>query len=494
MAAAAPFVHDRPMRLRPPSLAPRFFFLLLCLLPPLAALQAAGRPANVLLIISDDLRDSVGCYGREQFKTPNIDSLLARGATRFDRAYAQYPVCNPSRSSFLTGLRPRQTGVVSNTDRLRDKAPDIVTWPQLLRRAGWRTAAFGKVFHTVGRTDAERALWQDKEASWDEVAYGNAEVRPGAKVAGRNLTNGTLKWCEWAALDCDDDAMPDGQMAARAVAAIEKAGAAPWFVAVGFHRPHDPFIVPKKYFDLYPEGSLTLVRDPADQTPAPPLAIPKGTLEIFSRFTDRERLEFLRAYAAGVGFMDAQVGRVLATLDRLRLWEDTLVIFMGDNGYHHGERGWWNKDTLFDRSCRVPLLVRPPAPLSPQAPAAQVAARGTPHADRVCATPVELVDLFPTVLDFLGLEGPRGLAGVSLRAQLQDPDAPGKGTAYTLVVRGKHAGRSVRTPEWRYTEWSDGAVELYDERADPEETHNLAADPARAALLAGLKTLLAKGG
>lgn len=477
----------------------RSLLLLSLILPLFSTVLASARQPNVLLIISDDLRDSVGCYGQEQFKTPNIDSLLARGAMRFDRAYAQYPVCNPSRSSFLTGLRPRQTGVVSNAERLRDKNPNIVTWPQCLRRAGWRTFGYGKIFHTAGRTDDERALWQDRDASWDEVAYGTAEVRPGTKVAGRNLTGGALKWCEWAALDCDDDAMPDGQMAAKAVAAIEKAGSAPWFVAVGFHRPHDPFVVPKKYFDLYPEGSLTLKRDPADQTPAPPLALPKGMLEVFTRFTDQERLEFLRAYAAGVSFMDAQAGRVLATLDRLHLWEDTFVIFMGDNGYHHGERNWWNKNTLFERSCRVPLLIRPPGAL-PTQPGAASAASSSPQRSpnatggRVCTTPIELVDLFPTVLDYLGLKGPDGLAGISLRPQIANPATPGKGAAFTLVVHGKNSGRTVRTPDWRYTEWSDGAVELYDERTDPEETRNLAADPAQASQLAHLKELLAKGG
>ena len=448
------------------------------------ATPAPARRPNILLIIADDLRDSGGGYGQSQIKTPHLDALASSGGTvRFDRAYAQYPVCNPSRASFLTGLRPDRTGVLSNTVRLRDQRPDVVTWPQWLRQHGWRTASFGKVFHTVGKDTAERDFWMDTARSWDEAAYDTAEARPGRQIAGRNLTQGALKWCEWAALDSADEDMPDGQFASRAIAAMERAGAQPWFIAVGFHRPHDPFVVPARYFDLYPEGALTLWRDPAGQTPAPPLAVPPGAFrEAFAQFTDAERLEFLRAYAAGVSFMDAQVGRVLGAVDRLGLWGNTLVIFMGDNGYHLGERDWWNKDTLFERSTRVPLLVRPPA---------AKAATPRPAAPmRVSPVPVELVDLFPTVLDFASLPAPQPLAGRSLRPQLEDPTRAGKGAATTVVRRGNQRGETVRTPEWRYTRWSDGTVELYDERHDPEETRNLAADPARAAICARLQALL----
>lgn len=440
------------------------------------AASSPARPPNVLLIIADDLRDRVGVYGESQIHTPNIDGLAA-GAVRFDRAYAQYPVCGPSRSSFLTGLRPETVGVLDNRTSLREAAPTVITWPQHLRRHGWYTGAFGKIFHTVGRTEAERAVWQDRAASWDEVYYDSAERMPGPKVAGRNLTGGALKWCTWAAIDCDDEAMPDGQSATRAIAAMEQAGAKPWFIAVGFHRPHDPFIAPKKYFDLYPEGSLTLKRDPSGQTPAPPLALPSGAFkDAFAAFTDRERLEFLRAYSAGVSFMDAQVGRVLAALDRLGGRENTLVIFMGDNGYHLGERDWWNKDTLFERSCRVPLIIRPPG--------------AEAHGGSVCRTPVELVDLLPTVLEYVNLPPPGPLAGQSLRPQLLEPTRPGKGAATTVVVHRETNGRTVRTPEWRYTVWTDGTAELYDETLDPEETHNLATDPAHTAIVASLTARL----
>ncbi len=223
-------------------------------------------------------------------------------------------------------------------------------------------------------------------------------------------------------------------------------------------KPHDPFVAPKKYFDLYPESSLELYRDPDDQTPAPPLAVGFGAYgEAFGKFTDVERLEFLRAYYACTSFMDAQVGRVLDTLDRLELWDNTVVIFLGDHGYHLGERQWWNKNTLFDRSCRAPLIIAAPD-------AKPGTARGL----------VEFVDLYPTVADLCGVKTPAGLAGQSLRPLLDDPTRAGKSAAFTIVTRGqKQRGDSIRTDRWRYTEWSDGARELYDHTRDPEETKNV---------------------
>ncbi|MBN2450610.1 MAG: sulfatase [Lentisphaeria bacterium] len=430
---------------------------------------------NVLFIVSDDLRDTLGCYGNTAVKTPNIDRLAARGV-RFERAYVQYPVCNPSRCSFLTGLRCEQTGVVDNRTRLRTKLPDVVTMPQALRQRGWHAAGYGKIFHLGGGTEEQRALWLDLPASWDEAKV----FRPtpeGRVIEGRNLTGGKLPWCQWGATAGGDDDQPDGLNALHAIRAMEEQTAAgrPWFVGAGFHRPHDPFLSPKAYFDLYPPGSLRLYRDPADMTPAPPLAMPGGGFQTaFDAFTDQERMEFLRAYYAGVSFMDAQVGRLLDALDRLRLWERTLVIFAGDNGYHHNERNWWNKNTLFERSCRVPLVVAAPG-----------GARGA-----VCRGLVEFVDLFPTVADYCGVPLPHGMAGIPLRSLLEQPSEPGKEAAFTLVTRGLNYGQSVRTERWRLSRWSDGAIELYDEQNDPQETHDLAGQPGFAQQVTALTALL----
>ena len=421
-------------------------------------LQAEDRTPNILLIAVDDLRDTLGCYGHSVVKTPNIDRLAARGML-FKRAYVQYPVCNASRSSFLTGLRPDQTGVTDNKTLLRDKLPDVVTFPQLLKDNGWHSAAFGKIFHLGGgRNEKLREKWMDLPKSWDTaVAFQPTEVGR-KKLAGRNLTNNALRWCHWGMMDGDDDDQPDGQIATAVIERIESLGEKPWIIGAGFMKPHDPFVAPKQYFDLYPARSLTLYRDPLGTTPAPPHAVGFGAFgKAFGKFTDTERMEFLRAYYACTSFMDAQVGRVLDTLERLKLWDKTVVIFIGDHGYHLGERNWWNKNTLFDRSCRAPLII--------------VAPDTQPG---IVDGLVEFVDLYPTVADYCNVEPTRKLAGRSLRPLLQNPAAPGKTAAFTIVTRGPNVrGDSIRTQRWRYTKWSDGAEELYDHASDAEETKNV---------------------
>ncbi len=455
------------------SLFHRICLVLICGLGVGPSAAAAAPKLNVLLIAVDDLRDTLGCYGNTVVRTPHLDRFAAR-AVRFDRAYVQYPVCNASRSSFLTGLRPDQTGVTDNRTLLRDRLPDVVTLPQLLKEDGRHSAAFGKIFHLGGGRDAAlRAKWMDLPRSWHTAQSFEATALGRQQLAGRDLTAGKLAWCKWGAMAGGDDDQPDGQIARAVIAQIEALGDQPWVIGAGFMKPHDPFVAPQPYFDLYPEKSLALHRTPADQTPAPPLAVGFGELgAAFSKFTDRERLEFLRAYYACTSYMDAQVGRVFAALDRLRLWDRTVVIFLGDHGYHLGERDWWNKNTLFERSCRAPLLIAAPG-LKPGV------ARGL----------VEFVDLYPTVAELCGLAPPPRLAGQSLAPLLRDPAAPGKSAAFTLVTRGPNQrGDSVRTERWRYTCWSDGTAELYDHAADPEETRNVAA--AHATIAADLDRLL----
>lgn len=453
----------------------RLLSLLLLCVP--AASAAAPAPApNVLLIMADDLRAVGGAFTRSVVKTPHLDRLAARGV-RFERAYAQYPVCNPSRTSMLLGRRCEETGIVGNRTFFREVLPDAVTFPQLLRQHGWTTRSFGKILHAANTGEAVRDQWLDNGKSWD-----HAEILPAAsphrRGEFRNLTGGKLAWCEIGILDGTDDEQPDGRTAAAAVQAMEELSASgrPWMVAAGFHRPHDPFHAPRQYFELYPRDSLRLHRDPAELSQAAALAIPAGWLADFAKFTDDDRVDFFRAYLAGVSFMDAQVGRLLETLDRLQLWDNTLVIFLGDHGYHLGERGWWNKDTLFDRSCRAPLLVAAPGVKGGQ----------------TCRSPVEFIDLYPTVADFCGVKAPDGLAGRSLRPVLTDPSRPHKDAAFTLVTRGpQRFGRSVTTGRWRFTQWSDGAIELYDHDADPEETRDLSAHLGQAAVVADLKAKLA---
>ncbi|HWI57657.1 MAG TPA: sulfatase [Bacillota bacterium] len=464
----------------------RVSFRLLAVLTALGWLAAFGAPAasptnlNVLLILSDDLRDTVGCYGNKAVKTPNIDRLAARGV-RFERAYAQYPVCNPSRTSFMTGLRCEQTHLVENNVMFRSRLPDIVTMPQLLRQHGWHAVSYGKIYHVGEAAGEVRAGWMDVGKSWDEAKMFQP-TPAGRQGIVRDLTGGKLTWCKVGEMEGTDEDQPDGQNASATIAAIEQQTAAgkSWFIGAGFHRPHDPFLVPKKYFDLYPPGALKLYHDPADMTPAPRLSITDwGFGKAFAAFTEQDKLDFQRGYYAGVSFTDAQVGRLMDTLDRLKLWDRTIVIFAGDNGYHHNERGWWNKNTLFERSCHVPLIVCAPGA----------------KAGGACRGLVELLDLYPTVADYCGVSAPHTLAGRSLRPLLLDPSRPGKDAAFSMVARGQNQyGQTVRTDRWRYTRWTDGTAELYDELNDREETRDLSHDPKQAGTIADLQKHLDKIG
>ncbi len=452
------------------------------LLAPLGALHAAETSSlatkpNVLLIMSDDLRDFVGAFTREVAKMPNLDRLRARGTT-FERAYAQYPVCNPSRSSLMAGLRPEQTGIVGNDIPLRQTMPEIVTLPQLCKEAGWQAHAFGKLLHLGGGRDADaRQRWMDAGLSW-HTAQAFEATRTGRKLlAGRNVTGGALPWCQWGAADGDDNDQPDGQIAAATVAMIEKLGETPWFIGCGFMKPHDPFLAPKRYFDRYPPDALKPWADPADLTPSRQEAVGFGEYgRAFAKFTDQEWRELFRAYLACTSFMDAQLGRVLDALDAHQLWGRTIVIFVGDHGYHTGERRWWNKNTLFERSCRAPLVIAAPGLKGGQ----------------TSRSLVEFVDIYPTVADFCGLIMPHAAAGTSLRPVLADPAARVKDAAFTLVTRSpKLYGQSVRTARWRFTRWGDGGTELYDHDADPEELRDVSAQHADlvASLAARMQTL-----
>jgi uncharacterized sulfatase len=426
---------------------------------PCSLLQAA-RP-NVLLIMVDDLRDFGGAFTSDVVSTPNLDRLKTRGTT-FQRAYVQYPVCNPSRSSMMAGIRAEQTGITDNHTRLRERMPDVVTMPQLCKDAGWQSHAFGKLYHLGGGRDEQaQQLWMDTGRSWHTAQTFEATPRGRQMLAGRNLTGGALAWCHWGMADGTDDDQPDGQIAAATVAMIERLGEQPWFIGCGFKKPHDPFIAPKAYFDLYPPETLKLWSDPPDTTPVRAESVGFGAFgAAFAKFTEQDWRELFRAYCACTTFMDAQLGRVLDVLDRRQLWDKTLVIFASDHGYHTGERQWWNKNTLFERSCRAPLVIAAPGMKGGQ----------TSH------SLVEFVDLYPTVADFCGLPMPHDAAGVSLRPVLQDPNSSVKPAALTLVSRGRGLyGQSVRTSRWRLVRWSDDQTELYDHDADPEELYDVSA-------------------
>jgi iduronate 2-sulfatase len=438
-----------------------FSLIALLLTSPSVFAQAAP---NVLLIMADDFRDFGGAFTKEVVKTPNLDRLRARGMT-FERAYVQYPVCNPSRCSMMTGLRAEQTGIVGNDVPFRERMPDVVTLPQLCKDAGWQSHAFGKLYHLGGGKAAEaKQRWMDAPRSWHTAQAFEASLRGRKMLEGRDVTAGALKWCNWGAADGTDDDQPDGQIAAATVGMIERLRGTSWFIGCGFMKPHDPFIAPKKYFDLYPLNSLEPWSDPADMSPVRKEHLSTGDYaKAFGEFTQQEWLELFRAYCAGTSFMDAQLGRVLDALDKHQLWEKTIVVFVGDHGYHTGERKWWNKNTLFERSCRAPLIIAVPGMTGGQTTRALT----------------EFVDLYPTIADLCGLKMPHTAAGTSLRPVLENPTASIKDAAFSLLTRGpKLHAQSIRTARWRFTRWSDGQTELFDHDTDPEEHYEVSAQHA----------------
>lgn len=422
---------------------------------------------NVLLMIVDDLRDHEEFAGANRVAMPNLDRLAAQGL-KFSRAYCQATFCNPSRTSFLTGLRPNTTGVHDNKAFFRESkhaaVSQAVTLPQHFRNNGYYTASLGKILH--GK--------QEDPLSWDLQINGFPETQAGKEGRWVNMTRGVIKWCRWRAPECADEDLDDGQIAAKAIAVLNEKRKQPFFLAVGFKKPHDPFVAPKRYFDQYPLESLTLHMDPPDATPTPPLAIPNNANKrAFDAMSNQERLEFLRCYAACSTYADAQLGRVLDAMDRLDLWKSTLVLVWTDHGYHQGERGWWNKTLLFDYDAKVPFLVAVP---------------GMAHRGITCPGVIELVDVFPTVTELAGLIPPRGLEGKSFVPLIEDPQREWHRVAFTQSHEGR--SRSICDGRFRYTQWADDAVELYDHQNDPGEWTNQASNPTYAAIVAKLKARL----
>lgn len=443
--------------------------------PSLFAAPPPGK-LNVLYIVSDDLNTSLGCYGHAVVKSPNIDRLATRGV-RFDRAYCNYPVCNASRTSFLSGKRPDTTGVVDNVTPTRAFLGDAPMMPEHFRHNGYSAIKVGKIFHTGKEFEDPR--------SWDvDIREDNTAKTPPAEQVVRKQGGGGI------VLHADDADTWDGFVARKAAELMEKAAkdGKPFFLAAGFRRPHTPYIAPEKYFALYPPDQLTPRSGPPEHLAnIPDLALTYRLGE--KKFPEKNPGDTMAAYYASISFMDAQVGVLLDALDRLNLWENTIVIFHSDHGYHLGEHGGlWHKMCLFEETTRVPLIVAAPRRKS---------GATSPRL-------VELVDLFPTLNELCGLAQPDGLEGTSFLPLLDAPDRDWKRAVFTVVSRGKNVvatkaldpskmGRTVMTDRWRFTEWHDGSAELYDHGEDPFEYSNLAKNPQHAARRAELKKLLDDG-
>ncbi|MBI5388530.1 MAG: sulfatase [Verrucomicrobia bacterium] len=445
----------------------------------LALSAVAADRFNVLFIASDDLNCNLGCYGHPVVQTPNLDRLAARG-TRFERAYCQFPLCSPSRSSLMTGLRPDTTQVFDLKRHFRKALPEVVTLPQLFRTNGYFAARVGKIYH-YGVPGDIGTSGLDDPASWD--TFVNPRGRD--KTDEGQLVNHTPKRglgssLSFLAADGADEEQTDGIGATEAIKLLEANRDRPFFIACGFYRPHCPYVAPKKYFEHVPR-ERTRVPSVSDswRTEVPAPALSSTQPWPWFGVTEPQAQESLHAYWAAIEFVDAQVGRLLAALDRLKLADKTVVVFWSDNGYHVGEHGLWKKQSLFENSTRVPVIIA--------APTQKV--RGQP-----CGRTIELLDLYPTLADLCGLTPRHALAGRSLKPLLDEPKAPWDKPAFTQVWRGRFAGHSVRTERWRYTEWDDGnkGKQLYDYSTDPGEERNLANDPQHAQTLAELKALVQK--
>jgi len=426
------------------------------------------RDMNLLFIVVDDLNTTLGCYGHPVVQTAHIDRLAASGI-QFNHAYCNFAVCNPSRSSFLTGMTPETTTIQDNRVSLQSVIGDWVTMPALFKQNGYYTMSLGKIFH------GNKPEHNDMEA-WDEI-YGFGATETGKKGEGRNLTDGALKWCRWRAAEGDDEDQADGLMAKKAVEFIEAEHDQPFFLAVGFHKPHDPFVAPKKYFDLYPLEDCDPPLIPEGWEPPYKHTLPGETAQ-FNKFTEQEKREFLRSYYACCSFLDVQVGKVLSALEESGQLDNTLIVFFGDHGYHLGEHNWWNKVTIFEKGTNAPFIVAGPS----------VGKKGV-RSDAM----FEFIDIYPTLAEVFELEHtPDNLEGKSFASVLKDPSLPFRTEVRAMTRRGEMRGMMVKNARWRYVEWDEGkqGSELYDQLNDPVEYHNLADDQAYSDIISEMKSLL----
>lgn len=461
--------------------------------------DAAEKP-NVLFIVADDLNCAISPYGDPVAVTPNLDRLAARGLV-FERAYCQQAVCNPSRSSFLTGLRPESTGVDDLRKYFRDTMPGGSTWitlPQHFKNNGWFCQDVGKLFHNMGETQ-DRRSWSVDEAFYkgthaDDTVFANTPPVPGASKPD-------YKAPVTEAHEVPDIAYRDGQIANLASAMLRDhpADGQPFFLAVGFWRPHLPFVAPKKYWDLYDPATIPMP-DPATAPEGAPEFALHASREIRGYghvpkdrdFSAEEIRHYRHGYYASVSFLDARVGEILDALEEGGHADDTIVVFTSDHGFHIGEHALWGKTSNFELDARVPLLVADP--------------RASASHGRKTEAIAELVDLYPTLAHLAGIGDDLNLRleGDNLGPVIEDPDKEVKKAAFTRHQQPFYGNRkdwkawgySVRTRRWRYTEWRDIgkgtllARELYDHQGDPRETRNVAADPVAADTVAEHASLI----
>lgn len=442
-------------------------FVLCCLffLPSCNGQEEAAAPPNVLFIAIDDLNDWIGpLKGHPQVKTPHLDALAARG-TLFSNAHTQSPLCSPSRTSLMTGRRPSSTGIYGLAPWFRnvDELKDIVSLPQHFSLNGYTTYSGGKIYHGgYGR--------QEGDNEFDELGPpSTVGAKPEQKIIGWT-PGGNHALMDWGTFPHKDEDKGDWKIASWAVDKLNEKPQEPFFLSAGFFLPHVPLYATQKWFDLYPEDSIQLppiLENDREDTPRfswyDHWDLPEPRLKWLEE--NDQLIPLVRAYLASISFVDSQVGRILDALEENGLADNTIVVLWSDHGYHLGEKAISGKNTLWDRSTRVPLIFAGPG----------VAENANVEA------PVELLDLYPTLIDLAGLSPRDGLEGHSLVPQLQDRNAPRE---WPAITTHNHDNHGIRTENWRFIQYADGSQELYDMQNDPNEWNNLAEDPAYADIIA----------
>ncbi len=461
-------------------------------IPGLTKAQQANeeKPLNVLMILVDDLKPNLGCYGDNVAVSPNIDRLASMGV-RFETAYCNQAVSVASRYNLLTGARSTSTGLYHFGREFRDVYPDGLTLPQFFMKAGYHTEAIGKVFHVGhGNTD-DKASWSIPHHYDKLIEYLLPESTGGELTREEGLFENTrlyfpevqigrlARGAAWEAPDVVDDAYADGRVARKAIdrlRELKKEPGQPFFMAVGFVRPHLPFSAPKKYWDMYDPATLPMPEYEKDPEGAPRMATKRGgEIDQFKPipagkyvYEDSLTRQLIHGYYASMSYMDAQLGRVLDELERLDMLDNTIIILWGDHGWHLGDHGYWTKHTNYEQANRIPLVV--------VAPGVAVAGAAT-------GQPAESVDIYPTLAELAGLGkpvAPQPIDGLSLVPVLKNPELRIRDHAYHAYPHGGYIGRAIRTERYRMVEWknwenpSDVIYELYDYEKYPLETKNIA--------------------
>ncbi len=446
--------------------------LALLLVVSAATADNADRP-NVLFIAVDDLNDWVGHLGgHPQASTPNIDRLASKGIS-FNRAYCSAPLCNPSRVSLLTGMEPSRSGVYGNGERFREYLPNAVTLMQYLRNHGYSAKGGGKIFHGANRAG--------DDASWD--FYFKATTTRARPKRPDDLPN--TAWAPWGPLDVADAQMFDAKVVDWTISELNQSHDKPFFVACGFTKPHLPWYVPKKYFDLHPLDKIilpeTLINDREDlpefgKKLAREVHDVSGARNFAKHGEDHDQVlkhnqwhRAVQSYLATISFVDAHVGRLLDALEKSEHADNTIIVLWGDHGWHLGEKQHWRKHALWETTTRTTLIIYAP---------------GQYQRNAVCERLVSLIDLYPTLIELCGLPARDGLDGQSIVPLLKNPDRHWKRPVLMTFGRGNHA---VRTERWRYIQYHDGGQELYDHQSDPHEWKNLAVSTEHANIISELQ-------